>query len=729
MQVTIIMGATRTNIDMTPRTFSVIPAKGDKGDKGDTGATGSVGPAGPVGPVGPVGPQGPKGDNGTIENLSVEEVTLPVGSNPTATYVNNVLTLGMPLPKDGEDGAPGVGVPTGGTAGQALVKTSGTDYDTEWADAGSGVPSGGTTGQALVKASNADGDVEWGNMPIGIPSGGGSTQVLSKNSGNNYDVGWKTVVGIPSGGASDMALVKTTASDYSVGWRNIKGIPSGGTAGQALVKSSGTDYDVAWGSVSGGGSAWDVDMALSSWTLSTFSAAAVNAGAPSGGACYTATYTDNNSPVTEMYRFIPSHAAGYSGAVYATPINHGVRVETAVQPASGSHLAGTLVPTDFYYMDGVAAAFYAKLSASDLPSASGIVAPRARWLRFDPSNRKGLIILAGTSIRQVNGVWKTWTSDTQINLSSVVSSVGTDYFVWLLNDGSVTAATTQPSNSVKIGRFHTLCANAGTMTMIAPDAPSSGRTVGGNFLVKAYRQDKDPDFYAFYNKTISAVTVQTYYDVITCAHPLSGFTAGDILPESVFCLTWYPDCLVEDAMVYDKDTDMCVDIYLQSGKGSNARSAYNATHTVSRQPINHQEDMRQVGKRLLQDFEFSSAALGSNERTNITGSADKTTVGGHVDTANRRMISAIGCEECCGYIWQFIGELGPVGNNTNGWASNKDGHDSFGQWYGEPRVMLSGGHWGSGARCGSRSRHADAVRSLVGVDCGGRGSCAICKEL
>ena len=235
-------------------------------------------------PRGHIGGKGDKGDDGTIENLSVEAETLPAGSDASASYEGNTLTLGIPTGAtgatgvgiasiaktgssglidtytitytngttsaftvtNGEDGTNGVGVPTGGTAGQALVKASGTDYDTEWADAGSGVLSGGTTGQALVKASNADGDVEWGNMPIGIPSGGESTQVLSKNSGNNYDVGWKTVVGIPSGGASDMALVKTTASDYSVGWRNIKGIPSGGTAGQALVKSSGTDYDVAW---------------------------------------------------------------------------------------------------------------------------------------------------------------------------------------------------------------------------------------------------------------------------------------------------------------------------------------------------------------------------------------------------------------------------------------------------------------------------------------------------
>ena len=34
----------------------------------------------------------------------------------------------------GADGADGVGVPTGGTTGQSLVKASGTNYDTTWAD-------------------------------------------------------------------------------------------------------------------------------------------------------------------------------------------------------------------------------------------------------------------------------------------------------------------------------------------------------------------------------------------------------------------------------------------------------------------------------------------------------------------------------------------------------------------------------------------------------------------
>ena len=353
----------------------------------------------------------------------------------------------------------------------------------------------------------------------------------------------------------------------------------------------------------------------------------------------------------------------------------------------------------------------------------GVFSRINRWLRFDPENKKGLIIKAGTHLIQENGEVKHYFVDTAIDLTDVLDSNGADYGVYLLNDGSVTAELLSgdaPADSVKIGRFHTLCNAAGTITMIAPEQPSSGIAVGGNFLVKAYRQDTDPDFYAFYLKEVTAKTVQTQYDVITCEHPLSGFSTGDILPESVFCLSFCPDTLYEDAMIYDKDTDRCVDIYLQSGTGHNTRSEYNATHTVSRSPWNHQEDMRTVGKRLLRDCEFTSAALGSNERTSIAGSADKTYVGGHSDTNSRRMISAVGCEEMCGYLQQWLDEIAAAGGS--GWASNTDGHDSFGQNYGQPYVLYAGGYWGDSSNAGSRCRSAKHSRAAVYGNSGGRGS-------
>ena len=96
--------------------------QGPKGEKGDTGATGATGPAGPAGPQGPqgekgetgatgaTGPQGPKGDTGA---------TGPQGPKGDTGAT-------------GPQGPAGLGLPSGGTAGQFLVKNSATDYDTGW---------------------------------------------------------------------------------------------------------------------------------------------------------------------------------------------------------------------------------------------------------------------------------------------------------------------------------------------------------------------------------------------------------------------------------------------------------------------------------------------------------------------------------------------------------------------------------------------------------------------
>ena len=358
-----------------------------------------------------------------------------------------------------------------------------------------------------------------------------------------------------------------------------------------------------------------------------------------------------------------------------------------------------------------------------------VLPPRFLKFAFGAGNNKSLIIKGGTTIRVGSNLFHV-DLDTSYMMSDLMQ--GRDYFVYLNYLGgswSLTCTITKSADisaSRCIGRFHTLCAAvpAGT-TMILPDSPGSGRSAGDNILVKSYRQDSDPDFYAFYNKTISSVESGTYYDVVTCEHPLAGFSAGDILPESVWCLNWKPDTLHEDAMVYDKDTGIAVDVYLQSGTGLNTKSVYGAAHTVSRQQWNHQGDMLAVGKKLLRDYEFSSAALGSNECTNIAGSADAGTVGGHSDTNGRRMISAIGCAEMCGYLWQWLDEVnGKPDENT--WTVT-DGQGAFGQEYWQPRALLAGGGWNHGAVCGSRCRYADGGRAFVGAGVGGRGSSRVVR--
>jgi hypothetical protein len=72
----------------------VLGPKNRKGDKGETGDRGPKGPKGDVGENGKDGIRGPSGLRGND----------------------------------------GIGVPTGGTAGQVLSKINGDDYNTEWAD-------------------------------------------------------------------------------------------------------------------------------------------------------------------------------------------------------------------------------------------------------------------------------------------------------------------------------------------------------------------------------------------------------------------------------------------------------------------------------------------------------------------------------------------------------------------------------------------------------------------
>ena len=173
-------------------------------------------------------------------------------------------------------------------------------------------------------------------------------------------------------------------------------------------------------------------------------------------------------------------------------------------------------------------------------------------------------------------------------------------------------------------------------------------------------------------------------------------------------------------MVYIDKLDLWVDIYLQGGKDGNPTSVFGSTVIDSRQEPNHRWDLSLVNKRPATDYEFGIFAEGSNERTSIYGSAapNPKTSGGHNDTSGKRMISGYFVEECCGYLWQWLDEIAPVGGS--GWAGYGDG-DSRGQSYGMPYCLLAGGCWYNSSSCGSRSRIANVARSVANGDIGGRG--------
>lgn len=192
-------------------------------------------------------------------------------------------------------------------------------------------------------------------------------------------------------------------------------------------------------------------------------------------------------------------------------------------------------------------------------------------------------------------------------------------------------------------------------------------------------------------------------------HALSGYVAGDILPATRWDLEHRPKGSPE-GFAYEELTDCWIAIYLPSWDGTKLVSVYNGVIADGSSAKKWHgeafyEQFVKQGMRLVWRHEFQMGAKGSNEQTNIQGSSDPNTTGGHVDTAGRRMISNIGLEDCCGVLWQFAMDLGFAGGSdwTNSVYHSAVDDRSYGQTYGTLYRLLLGSRWKNGAHCGSRS--------------------------
>lgn len=203
-------------------------------------------------------------------------------------------------------------------------------------------------------------------------------------------------------------------------------------------------------------------------------------------------------------------------------------------------------------------------------------------------------------------------------------------------------------------------------------------------------------------------------------HTLSGYVAGDILPATRWDLLHRPKGEPE-GFAYEELTDCWIAIYLPSWDGTKLVSVYNGviadgSSTKKWHGEAFYEQFAKQGMRLVWRHEFQMGAKGSNEQTNIQGSSDPNTTGGHVDTAGRRMISNIGLEDCCGVLWQFAMDLGFAGGS--GWTNSayNSGVDdrSYGQTYGTLYRLRLGAGWLHGGSSGSRS--ADCANSPASVN-------------
>ena len=316
--------------------------------------------------------------------------------------------------------------------------------------------------------------------------------------------------------------------------------------------------------------------------------------------------------------------------------------------------------------------------------------------------------------------------DTATDLDTGVVSNGTDYYIYAVNNSGVldyliSLNSTWPNGyaadtSENIGGFHTLCTNVGV--------------IGG--------------------------------------HPLTGYLADNILPKSIWDLVHRPRSTPQ-GMVYSEAINKWVDIYLASGTGASTASVNGSTISDNRNWMDFVDDGHTVLKRLLYDEEFQSIAAGSNKETNIAGSVDPVTTGGHLDTAGRRMIGNIGTEDCCGAMHQWLldqstriegshthtqtishkaGATGSalfkdqvetkpnavLGSTADETITNNATDIAVWGWYNLPGSkgslykqgiygdvkLRAGGVWDDGADCGSRCRHAGGYRWGASTSIGGR---------
>src|SRR5574344_1165414 len=282
-------------------------------------------------------------------------------------------------------------------------------------------------------------------------------------------------------------------------------------------------------------------------------------------------------------------------------------------------------------------------------------------------------------------VWDTQTPD---DYTVAANRAGKDFYIYACSPGSgfspilvLSAAATYPygytvDTSRKIGGFHCECADVGTIS----------------------------------------------------GHPLTGYLAGDIIPRSIQDLKHRPYGRFLPGFAWGGPTDfdslnyapLWASIYHLSGTGASIASVFGAAATVSRNFYDFADDLKNIGARMMTDWEFAQLHSGTPEETNIFGSANPTTVGGHVDTNSRRIISNIGLEDMSGVWWTWLQDRQSYIDGTDYAAAIGFGYEDIvgnrGSHYGQgtyqaQAAVLAGGNWDAATACGSRARTAYSRRS------------------
>lgn len=286
---------------------------------------------------------------------------------------------------------------------------------------------------------------------------------------------------------------------------------------------------------------------------------------------------------------------------------------------------------------------------------------------------------------------------------------------------------------------------------VSTDYRVAANRVGQNFRLYACKPAKGrvPEYLLSANATVPVgytVSTSRKIGMIHCecanvgtisGHALSGYLAGDILPRSIQDLLHRPYGRFLPGFAWGGPTDfdsinhvpLWTSIYFMSGTGANIASVYGAAATVSRNYYDFADDLNLVGLRMMDDWEFAQLFFGTEEEKNILGSANPTTVGGHVNTSSRRIVSDIGLEDMGGVWWTWLKNqqsyiagadyAAAIAFNYENISGTRGSHYGQGTYQAQAAV-IAGGNWHDATYCGSRARYANPRRSGSYADIGCR---------
>jgi len=221
---------------------------GIQGDTGPAGADGKTILSGAVDPT----TEGVDGDF----YINTATSTL-FGPKASGTWPSGVLLIGA----DGADGVDGVGVPVGGTTGQALIKSSNTDYATEWGTVASS-PGGSDTQVQFNDGGSFGGDagLTFNKTSKSITLGGATVTTSSPvidaaqtwnavgttftglkfNATDTASASGSLLMDLQVGGASRLNVTKAGAVTASGQFNSATGFRSSANSGGISVTENGS---------------------------------------------------------------------------------------------------------------------------------------------------------------------------------------------------------------------------------------------------------------------------------------------------------------------------------------------------------------------------------------------------------------------------------------------------------------------------------------------------------